>query len=206
MPGHPASSLFPLGRPARLAVLASGRGTNLQALLDRLPPDLGRVALVVADRAEAGALERAREAGVRAELVPFPRGGRDAFEARLEAVLAEERVDLVCLAGFMRLLSPSFAARWAGRLLNVHPSLLPAFPGLEPHARALAAGAAESGCTVHFVDDGVDTGPAIVQRRVPVLPYDTPGSLAARILPLEHEAYVEAVRLVLCGAAAPAAR
>lgn len=182
-------------------MLASGRGSNLQALLDRVPSDLARVVLVVSNRPEAEALERARYAGVRAEHVPFPRDGRAGFEARLERLLADERVDLVCLAGFMRILSPELVRSWAGRVLNVHPSLLPAFPGLDAQAQAVRAGASESGCTVHLVDAGVDTGPAVVRRRVPVLPGDTPETLAARILPLEHEAYVEAVRLVLSGAA-----
>lgn len=187
-------------------MLASGRGSNLQALLDRVPSDLARVVLVVSNRPEAEALERARYAGVRAEHVPFPRDGRAGFEARLERLLADERVDLVCLAGFMRILSPELVRSWAGRVLNVHPSLLPAFPGLHAQRQALATGVRESGCTVHFVDAGVDTGAAIVQRRVPVLPDDTEEALAERILQEEHQAYPEAVRLVLAGQARGARR
>jgi len=197
---------FPLLRPARLAVFASGRGSNLASLLDAFPPDgrdsLAAVRLVVSDRAGATALQRAREAGLHAHHIPFGRD-REGFEAGAEARLREHAIDLVCLAGFMRVLSPAFAARWAGRLVNVHPSLLPAFRGLHAPRQALIAGAAVSGCTVHFVDAGVDTGRTIVQRRVPVERGDDEASLAARILREEHLAYPEAVRLVLRGEVAP---
>ncbi|MER3481475.1 MAG: phosphoribosylglycinamide formyltransferase [Meiothermus sp.] len=194
-------SLFPLGRPARIAVFASGRGSNLGALLEAFPPHnpLGHIALVVSDKAQAGALERAARAGVEAVHLPWPKGGREHFEGAALRLLADRHVDLVLLAGFMRVLSPAFVEPWQGRLLNIHPSLLPEFPGLHAQKQALEAGAKESGCTVHFVDTGVDTGPIILQRRVPVLPGDTEETLAARILAEEHRAYPEAVRRVLLG-------
>lgn len=197
---------FPLGRMARVAVFASGRGSNLASLLRAFPPGgdepLAAVRLVLSDRVNAAALERAREAGVPAVHVPFGRD-RVAFEARADALLREHAIDLVCLAGFMRVLSASFVGAWHGRIVNIHPSLLPAFRGLHAQRQALAAGARESGCTVHFVDAGVDTGRPIVQRRVPVLEGDDEDALAARILEQEHVAYPEAVRLVLRGEVAP---
>ena len=194
--------IFPPSRPARLAVFASGRGSNLAALLENFPPEhpLASVRLVVSNRAEAGALERAREAGVEAVHIPFGRE-REEFERAAVGVSGAADIDLICLAGFMRVLSPTFVARYEGRILNIHPSLLPAFPGLGAVERALEAGVTESGCTVHFVDAGVDTGPIIVQRRVPVHADDTADTLAARILAEEHRAYPEAVRRVLAGAA-----
>lgn len=201
---------FPLDRPARLAVFASGRGSNLDALLRAFPPDseLASVALVVSNVASALALEKARSAGVATLAHPFPArahdpagAGRAQFEAAASEVLAAHRTDLIALAGFMRILSPAFNARWRGRLLNIHPSLLPAFPGLHPQRQALRAGAEVSGCTVHFVDAGVDTGPTILQRQVRVLSGDTEASLGARILQEEHSAYPEALRLVLTGRA-----
>ena len=192
---------FPLSRPARLAVFASGRGSNLAALLETFPPEhpVASVRLVVSNRAEAGALERARAAGVKAVHIPFGRD-RAEFERAAVGVLRSAHIDLICLAGFMRVLSPAFVARYSGRILNVHPSLLPAFPGLRAVERALGAGVQESGCTVHLVDAGVDTGPIIVQRRVSVHADDTADTLAARILAEEHRAYPEAVRRVLSGA------
>ena len=199
-------SHFPLARSARIAVLASGRGSNLAALLDAFPPGaaLGEIALVLSNRAAAPALTRAREAGVAAHHVPW--ADRDGFERAASALLERHAIDLVCLAGFMRILSPAFVERHAGRMLNIHPSLLPAFRGLHAQRQALAAGVGESGCTVHFVDAGVDTGPIVVQRRVPVHEGDTEESLAARILTAEHEAYPEAVRRVLSGVAPDASR
>ena len=200
------STPFPLDRQARLAVFASGRGSNLASLLAAFPPDgeepLAAVRLVLADRAEAAALECAAAAGVTAVHIPFERD-REGFERRADAQLREHAIDLVCLAGFMRVLSPAFVATWEGRLLNVHPSLLPAFRGLHAQRQALAAGVRESGCTIHFVDAGVDTGHVIVQRRVPVLADDDEHSLAARILEQEHRAYPDAVRLVLRGEVKP---
>ncbi|MER3483317.1 MAG: phosphoribosylglycinamide formyltransferase [Meiothermus sp.] len=192
---------FPLGRPARIAVFASGRGSNLEALLKAFPHDntLGHIVLVVCDNREALALRKAVEADVEAEYVPWR--GREDFEKIALGLLQDHRIDLVLLAGFMRLLSPKFVGEWAGRILNIHPSLLPAFPGLHPQKQALEAGVKESGCTVHFVDEGVDTGPVVLQKRVPVLPGDTEESLAARILGAEHQAYPEAVRMLLVGEA-----
>jgi phosphoribosylglycinamide formyltransferase-1 len=194
-------SIFPLERPARLAILASGRGSNLQALIESFGPGdvQGRVKLVVSDRERAPALERARLSGIDAYYVPWV--SRDSFEEELIRLLRRFEVDLICLAGFMRLLSPAFVSEYAGQIVNVHPSLLPRFPGLHPHRKALEAGAGESGCTVHFVDAGVDSGPVILQRRVPVLPDDDEETLATRILEQEHLAYPQAVRIVLAGQA-----
>lgn len=192
---------FPLERPARIAVMASGRGSNLEALLRAFPPDdpIGRVTLVLSNRATAGALGVARRYGVEARHVPFP--DREAFERGARRALSEAGADLVCLAGFMRILSPTFVGAYAGRILNIHPSLLPAHRGLHAQRQALEAGVSESGCTVHFVDAGVDTGAIVVQRRVPVSPDDDEESLSARILVEEHRAYPDAVRRVLTGRA-----
>jgi phosphoribosylglycinamide formyltransferase 1 len=197
---------FPLGRPARLAVFASGRGSNLGSLLAAFPPTgeepLGALALVVSDRAAALALARAAAAGVAAEHVPFGRD-REGFERATQGLLERHAIDLVCLAGFMRVLSGPFTERWYGRLLNVHPSLLPAFRGLAAPRQAIEAGVRVSGCTVHFVDAGVDSGRIVAQRAVPVHGDDDESSLADRILVEEHVAYPEAVRLVLRGEARP---
>lgn len=214
---------FPLDRTARIAVLASGRGSNLASLLAAFPPlaqnateqaaaggtdgrapegatnPLGAVTLVISNVEDAPALDKARGAGVRAAFVPWT--SRDAFEAGVQQLLAEEQIDLVCFAGFMRILSPRFTERFAGRLLNIHPSLLPSFRGLHAQRQALVAGAQESGCTVHFVDAGVDSGRVVLQRRVPVLADDDETSLTERILREEHVAYPEAVTRVLDGRA-----
>lgn len=195
-------SYFPLGRPARMAVMASGRGSNLEALIKAFPHDnpLGHIVLVISDRREALALQKAVEAQIEAEYVPWPKErGREQFERVASQLLRDHRIDLVLLAGFMRLLSPGFVQAWEGRILNIHPSLLPQFPGLHAQRQALEAGVSETGCTVHFVDAGMDTGPIVLQRRVPVLPGDTEETLAARILEQEHLAYPEAVRRVLKG-------
>lgn len=190
--------------PARLAVFASGRGSNLASLLAAFPPGAGQeVALVVSNVPDAPALDRAREAGLPAEFLPWPKGGRAAFEARANGLLAAHSISHVLLAGFMRLLSADFTERWRGRILNIHPSLLPDFPGLHAQAQALAAGVPFAGCTVHFVDAGMDTGETVLQKRVPILPGDSEDSLAARLLPAEHEAYPQAVRLLLAGLAFP---
>jgi phosphoribosylglycinamide formyltransferase-1 len=178
----------------RIAVLASGGGTNLQALLDAGLP----VALVLSDKPGSGALERARAAGVPAEAV-LPRDFPD--RAAFDAALAERcrGFDLVCLAGFMRLLGPAFVEPFAGRCLNVHPALLPAFPGLNAPAQAIAHGVKVSGCTVHLVDAGCDTGPIVLQEAVPVHEDDTPETLHARIRSAEHRLLPEAARLFLEG-------
>ena len=183
-------------------MLASGRGTNLQAILDacargELP---ARVVLVLSDRASAMALQRARAAGVAAEHVSpkaFP--DRESFDREISRRLEAAGVELVCLAGFMRLLSPWFVQRWRHRVMNIHPSLLPAFPGKEAQRQAVEYGVRISGCTVHFVDEGMDSGPIILQAAVPVEADDTPETLAERILPHEHRLYVEAIRLFCQG-------
>jgi phosphoribosylglycinamide formyltransferase-1 len=186
------------GDRLRVAVLASGRGSNLGAILEACQGEEfpARVLVVVSDRESAAALERARAAGVDAIFLdPKAHGDRAAYDRALTATLERYRPGLVCLAGFMRLLSPAFVSAWSGRLLNVHPSLLPAFPGLHPHRQALAYGVKVSGATVHFVDDGVDTGPVILQASVSVRPDDSEDSLSARILAEEHRLYPEAIRL-----------
>jgi len=183
----------------RVGVLASGRGSNLQALLDASArPDYpAQVVLVISDRERAAALDRARAAGVEALFVnPKDFGDRESFDLALVRELRARRVGLVCNAGYMRILSPAYCRAFAGRAMNIHPSLLPAFPGLHAQRQALEHGAKVAGATVHFVDDGpVDTGPIILQAIVPVLPNDSEESLAARILVEEHRLYPEAVRL-----------
>ncbi|MEW6397706.1 MAG: phosphoribosylglycinamide formyltransferase [Bacillota bacterium] len=180
-----------------LGVLASGRGTNLQAILDacargEIP---ARVAVVVSDNPGAAALVRARRAGVPALFVD-PRGRRKKeFEAELSCILRQHGVGLVCLAGYVRMLGRSFLEEWEGRVLNIHPSLLPAFPGLEAQRQAWEYGVKVAGCTVHFVVPEVDAGPIVLQAAVPVLGDDTPETLAGRILEQEHRIYVEAIRL-----------
>ena len=182
----------------RVGVLVSGRGSNLQALLDAgTRTDYpARVVVVVSDRERAHALDRARAAGVTALFVnPKDHSDRAAYDAALSAALVRHEVGLVCLAGFMRILSGEFVRAWPGRLMNIHPSLLPAFPGLHAQRQALDHGVKTAGATVHFVDEGVDTGPIILQAAVPVQAADTEESLAARILVEEHRIYPEAVRL-----------
>ena len=183
----------------RVAILISGRGSNMAALIEaaRSPDYPAEIVLVISNRPEAAGLAHAAEAGIATSIVDQKAfTGRAAFEAALDAALAEAHIEFVCLAGFMRVLSPAFVARWRDRLINIHPSLLPAFPGLDTHARALAAGVRFHGCTVHFVREGVDDGPVIAQAEVPVLPGDTPDSLAARVLAAEHRLYPEALALV----------
>jgi phosphoribosylglycinamide formyltransferase-1 len=185
-------------RPLHLGVLASGRGSNLQAILDAIDGGRcpARVAVVVSDRKDAKALDRARRAGLPAVHVdPLSHPDRSAFDEAVTAVLAEHGVELVCLAGYMRLLSKEFIAAWRNRILNVHPALLPAFPGLHAQRQALERGAKVSGATIHFVDEGVDTGPIVLQAAIPVGEDDTEATLAARILAEEHRLYPEAIRL-----------
>ena len=186
------------GASLAVAVLCSGRGSNLQAILDACaaPGFPACVALVLSDRERAPALDRAQRAGVAARFVnPKDFGDRAAFEAALVAELERHGVELVCLAGFMRVLGPEFIRRFQGRIMNVHPSLLPAFPGLAAQRQALAYGVRVAGATVHFVDEGVDTGPIILQASVPVHPDDTEEALSARILHEEHRLYPQAIRL-----------
>lgn len=178
----------------RIAVCISGGGSNLQALLDA--PELGGdIVLVVSNQANAGGLARAAKAGVLSVVLDHKGyASRAEFDAALDATLAEHSIDLVVLAGFMRILTPTFVERYAGRLLNIHPSLLPKYPGLHTHARALAAGDLEHGATVHFVTAELDGGPAILQARVPVSAGDDPEQLAARVLTVEHRIYPQVVR------------
>lgn len=184
--------------PIALGVLASGRGSNLQAILDACGTSgfPAKVRIVVSDVATAHALERARRHGVEARHAdPKAYPTRDAFDRALMGILRDAGVDLVCLAGFMRLLGKEFVAAWRHRIMNIHPALLPAFPGLHVQRKAVEYGVKISGCTVHFVDEGTDTGPIIVQAAVPVLDNDTEESLAARILQEEHRIYPKAIRL-----------
>jgi phosphoribosylglycinamide formyltransferase-1 len=181
-----------------LGVLASGRGSNLQAILDACarPGFPAHVAVVISDRERAVALERARAARVEAVWVnPKDFADREAFDLALVHELRARAVGLVCHAGFMRILSPAYVRAFAGRALNVHPSLLPAFPGLHAQRQALDHGAKVTGATVHFVDEGMDSGPIVLQAAVPVEPSDTEDTLAARILVQEHRLYPEAIRL-----------
>jgi phosphoribosylglycinamide formyltransferase-1 len=185
---------------ARVGILLSGRGSNFLALHEAMARgDVpAETAVVVSNIADAGGLAKARELGLRAVALPHRAApDRRAHEAQIDAVLREAGVEWVCLAGYMRLLSPEFVASWPQRILNIHPSLLPAFPGLDAQQQALAHGVKVSGCTVHLVDAGLDSGPIVVQRSVPVLDGDTPRSLAARILAEEHKAYPEALRRLL---------
>jgi len=182
----------------RVGVLASGRGSNLQALLDASARTdyPAEVVVVISDRERAGALDRARADGVEALFVnPKDFSDRESFDLALVRELTARRVGLVCHAGFMRILSVPYVRAFAGRAMNIHPSLLPAFPGLHAQRQALEHGAKVAGATVHFVDEGVDTGPIVLQASVPVQPDDTEESLSARILAEEHRLYPEAVRL-----------
>ena len=191
----------PKAPKSRLAILLSGRGSNFEAIADAVAIGAipsAEIVAVLSDVPEAPGLARARQRGLPALAVDrksYP--DRRAHEAEMLRQLDLARPDLVCLAGYMRLLSPGFVGRWRGRLLNIHPALLPKFPGLDVQRRALEAGEKESGCTVHFVDEGTDTGPIVLQRRVPILPGDTEESLSARILAEEHLAYPEAISRVL---------
>jgi len=179
----------------RVGVLISGRGSNLSALLaaTRAPDFPAEIVVVTSNRAAAPGLEIARTNGVPAAVIPS-RADRAAHEAAIDTVLRDHRVELVCLAGYMRLLTPYLVGRWAGRMLNIHPSLLPAFPGLDTHARALAAGVARHGATVHVVTERMDEGPIVAQAEVPVLPGDSETTLAERVLAAEHLLYPSALR------------
>ena len=183
----------------RTVILASGDGTNLQALIraTATPGFPARIVLVIADRPGIRALERAKAAGIATALIDhraYP--NRTTFDAALEHTLAGAACEIVCLAGFMRILTPGFVTRWHGRMLNIHPSLLPAFRGLRTHERALAAGVRIHGCTVHLVTPDLDSGPILVQAAVPVLAGDTPESLALRVLEQEHRIFPLALRLL----------
>jgi phosphoribosylglycinamide formyltransferase-1 len=185
----------------KVGVLVSGRGSNLQALIDaaRRGELGGEVAVVVSNVEGALGLERAREAGITAVFRDHRGKKREDFDAEIVEILRAHQVDLVCLAGFMRLLSPFFVRAFPGRILNIHPALLPAFPGLDAQRQAWEHGVKVSGATVHLVDEGLDSGPIVAQQAVPVLSGDTPETLAARILETEHRLYPRAVRLLLEG-------
>jgi len=192
-----------LTKKLKIGVQISGQGSNLQALIDACQrPDFpAEIVLVISNVAGAGGLARAERAGIAIRTFPhqdYPT--RQAFEAALDAAHNEAGVELICNAGFMRILSPWLVQRWQGRMINIHPSLLPAFPGLHTHQRVLDAGVRFTGCTVHFVETGVDEGAIIVQAAVPVLAGDDATILAARVLGYEHQAYPLAVRLLASGA------
>lgn len=181
----------------RLAILLSGRGSNFaaihQAIVDRRLE--AQIVCVISNQPDAAGLARARELGLSAHLIDHRSfSTRAAHEEEVLRILAEAEPDFICLAGYMRLLTPAFIAAWPHRILNIHPSLLPSFPGMDAQAQAVAYGVKISGCTVHFVDENLDAGPIIVQRSVPVLDDDTAETLAARILEQEHIAYVEALK------------
>lgn len=185
-----------------LGILISGRGSNFEAIARNVAagriPD-ARIAIVISNRADAGGLEIARQLGLKSVVISSKGKERKEHDREVVAALQQEKVDLVCLAGYMRLLSPWFVQQFPGRILNIHPSLLPAFPGLEAQQQAFAYGVKVTGCTVHLVDEELDHGPIIVQRAIPVLDTDDEHSLAARILEQEHIAYSEAINLVLEG-------
>lgn len=189
----------------RVAVLISGRGSNMVALIEaaKAIDYPAAIVLVISNNPDAAGLSYAREAGIATAIVdhrPF-KENRAAFEQALNAQLEAQRIDLVCLAGFMRLLTPDFVARWSGRMLNIHPALLPQFKGLDTHRRALDAGVQEHGATVHFVVPEMDSGPIVLQASVPVRNGDTEESLAQRVLEVEHRIYPQALRIVAEGRA-----
>lgn len=183
----------------KLGILLSGRGSNFEAIArnvqaGKIPAEIG---VVISNKEEAAGLATARQMGLKAICIPSKGKERETFERELVAALREREVDLVCLAGFMRVLTPYFIREFRGRILNIHPALLPSFPGVEVQKQALDYGVKWTGCTVHFVDEGVDTGPIVCQAAVPVLDDDTPEALAARILKEEHRIYTEAVCLIV---------
>lgn len=189
----------------RVAVLISGRGSNMAALIEAAKANdyPAEIVLVLSNQPDAAGLLRAREAGITTAVIDHRRfhDDRQAFERALDDVLGKYRIDIVCLAGFMRLLTEWFIGRWSGRILNVHPALLPKFKGLHTHRRALAAGVERHGATVHFVVEEADAGPIISQESVAVLPGDSEQTLAARVLEIEHRIYPQALRLVAEGRA-----
>lgn len=181
----------------RVAVLISGRGSNMEALIKaaQAPEYPAEIVLVLSNKTDAAGLEIARQLGVAAQAVPAAPFGKDraAHERAMDEKLRAAGVQIVCLAGYMRLLTPYLVGQWTGRMLNIHPSLLPALPGLDTHARALRAGMAKHGCTVHLVTEGMDEGPVVAQAEVPILPGDTEDALAARVLAQEHLLYPAAL-------------
>jgi phosphoribosylglycinamide formyltransferase-1 len=186
----------------RIAVLLSGRGSNFEALADSV--NAGRIpnaaiAIVLSNREGTPGIEKAKSRGIPAQVIPSKGLQREEYDRQVVAAIQPANVDLVCLAGYMRLLSPVFVAAFRNRILNIHPSLLPAFPGLEAQRQALEHGVKFTGCTVHFVDENLDAGPVILQAVVPVLDEDTPETLSQRVLKEEHRIYTEAVKIVLEG-------
>jgi phosphoribosylglycinamide formyltransferase-1 len=188
----------------RVAILISGRGSNMTALIEAAAdPDFpAEIALVLSNRADAGGLARAAEAGIATAVIAHKQfADRAAFDAAMDERLRAEKIDIVCLAGFMRLLTGGFVEAWRDRMINIHPSLLPLFPGLDTHARAIDAGMRLAGCTVHFVRAEMDSGPIIGQSAVPIAIDDTPETLSKRVLAAEHELYPLALALVASGMA-----
>jgi phosphoribosylglycinamide formyltransferase-1 len=186
----------------RIGVLLSGRGSNFEALADsvtagRIPG--AEIAIVLSNREGAPGIEKAKQRGIPTKVIPSKGLEREAYDRQVVAVLNEHKADLICLAGYMRLLSPFFVASFPNRILNIHPSLLPSFPGLESQRQALEYGVKFAGCTVHFVDENLDAGPIVLQAAVPVLDNDTEATLSERILAEEHRIYSEAVKIVLEG-------
>jgi phosphoribosylglycinamide formyltransferase-1 len=186
----------------RIGVLLSGRGSNFEALADsiaagRIPG--AEIALVISNREGAPGIARAAERGIASKVIPSKGMGREDYDRLVVEELKKARVEVVCLAGFMRLLSPYFVAAYPQRILNIHPSLLPSFPGLEAQRQALEYGVKYTGCTVHLVDENLDAGPILVQAIVPVLDEDTDETLSARVLAMEHRIYTEALRLIVSG-------
>jgi phosphoribosylglycinamide formyltransferase-1 len=186
----------------RIGVLLSGRGSNFVALAESVAagriPD-SEIAIVVSNREGAPGIDKAKERGIATQVIPSKGLEREAYDRQVVAVLNEHNVDLICLAGYMRLLSPYFVASFPNRILNIHPSLLPAFPGLESQRQALEYGVKFAGCTVHFVDENLDAGPIVLQAAIPVRDEDTEATLSERILTEEHRIYSEAVKIVLDG-------
>lgn len=187
----------------RVAILMSGRGSNMAALIDaaREPGYPAEIAVVISNKTNAAGLADARASGVPVEIIeskPFG-ANRGAFENKLQSVLDQHSIDLICLAGFMRLFTPEFVNDWQGRMLNIHPSLLPAFKGLDPHGQALRAGVRLSGATIHFVTPEMDAGPIVMQGAVAIQPDDSSETLAARVLHIEHQIYPAALKLVAAG-------
>jgi phosphoribosylglycinamide formyltransferase 1 len=188
----------------RVGILISGRGSNMAALIAAAATEdfPAEIVVVISNRADAAGLARASANGIPTSVIESKRFGKDraAFEAALQSQLDQHRVELICLGGFMRLFTPEFTRRWYGRMLNIHPSLLPSFPGLDPHGQALRAGVKISGATVHFVIPETDAGPILMQGAVAVSDHDTAETLAARVLEVEHRIYPEALRLLARGA------
>ncbi len=187
----------------RVAILISGRGSNMTALIEAAKADdfPAKIEVVISNKADAGGLAKARESGIPTLTIESKPFGKDraGFETALQSALDDSQIDLICLGGFMRLFTAEFVQRWHGRMLNIHPSLLPSFPGLDPHGQALRAGVKISGATVHFVIPETDAGPIVMQGAVAVRDDDTPDTLAARVLAIEHRIYPDALRLVATG-------